>query len=182
MVRRLIVEHGGEDVERHVWRLDGDLFVGGSYKLDGPSPGSGGDGLPSDSARALSTRGAHFLWEDMLGGQQMPRDWHAESGVVSGVIDIPYELSVENIYKRRVERNRNIGRPLNEACQLRKWRRIRNVEARMRDQGYPVVRLVYGDGLYEQVHDVLRSGGWACDVHPVWWEYDWATHMRSRAA
>jgi hypothetical protein len=45
-----------------------------------------------------------------------------------------------------------------------------------------VVRLAFRDDLYEQLHDLLTSGGWPCDRHPRTFEYDWERRVRRRVA
>jgi hypothetical protein len=147
----------------------------GSYHLDGPSPGPGGDKFADDLFRAVAEAREHVICESMSESTVLPRPWHSECAVVSTWIDTPLERCVSNIYQRRTERSRNVGRPLDQKKLTSNWRRAQDLANR-----FGFVRLTFGDDLYEQVHDLLVSGGWTCDRHPLRWSFDWEARVRHR--
>jgi hypothetical protein len=94
-VRRLLVEHNAEQIEPQVWRCAGDLYVPGSYRLDGPSPGTGGDHLlrgdGPERVRELAGHVESLIFEGYTFSTTNPKPWMAELGVVQAFIVLPPE-------------------------------------------------------------------------------------------
>jgi hypothetical protein len=186
-VRRMLVEHDANEVEPKVWRCVGDLYVVGRYNLDLTKvPGAGGDHLSRgagegyERVRGLAERVPHLIFEGYGVSTTKPKDWALKLGVVQAFI----QLSDEQVAARLEKRQREAGKPVGPPSEyvLNNWRAIRGHPVKREAEGYPVVRIPGDEDLYDAVHDLLVSGGWECDRHPVHWEYDWETRTRSRVS
>jgi hypothetical protein len=179
LVRRMLQDHGGRVVERidvgvqgrkmlDVWRCTGDLFVVGSYRLDSTS-GAGGDPLYgkacSEVMRRYAARG-HVLHEGARAANMRPNGELGslvEMGVVWAVLDTPLDECIRRIYQRRIERQRNVGAPLNERRQAENYRRIARIAEEGAEGGIRLVALSDAKA-YGQLHALLASGGWVCST------------------
>ena len=100
--------------------------------------------------------------------------------LVQAFIVLTADQTIANIHRRRLERNRNVGRPLKDRRIRTNHTAIMRLADRLPTENWRVVRLAFRDDLYEQLHDLLVDGGWACDRHPVAWGYDWERRLRVR--
>jgi hypothetical protein len=181
LVRQLLLDHGGERIEErqeppfvrangdrvdvHLWRCDDGLRVMGKYDLDSTSRG-GGDFVSGSVGREIIRRYAprfpHFVWESKFGSEEANADCLLEArglGIVWAVLDTPLEECIRRIYARRVERNRNVGRPLNEQKITESYRYVHRDADRARGAGIRVVELDHRNA-YEELLALLAEGGW----------------------
>jgi hypothetical protein len=193
LVRRLLVEHGGQLIEKrafvrerdgkkinvHLWRCDNDLFVLGRYDLETTS-GKGGDFVNGPVGRDIIRHYAHLphlVWESAWGSTEFGTDeWLDEVrrlGILWATLDTPLDTCIERIYKRRQERGANVGAALNEKKLLQNHARVHALAARGTAAGIHGVTLNDAHA-YEQLHDLLVHRGWTCDQHRVSW--DWTRH------
>lgn len=146
------------------YRLPGNLVILGSYR-------AAGGGLDcffgNDRSKALSLiekwipRGHHLYFEalvlstmvprfiEMLERTPVPRD-----EFVFAFLDTPLDICIKRIYQR------NGGKPIKEYAVRGHHRQVKNVERRLREDHGRRTETVGFTRAYEQVKELLRSGGW----------------------
>jgi hypothetical protein len=179
VVRELLRDHKAQQVpgHKHLWR-SGDLHVLGSYNLDGVSPGGGGDHFNGPEGAKIVTHYAtqvpHLLLEGAYASQEYPKEPHLTTlrsrGLVWAMLDTPVDECIARIYRRRVERNKNVDKSLNEKRIREGHRYIQTLADRARRDGITVVSIDHRNA-YGQVHDLLLHGGWACGSHGAYGSY-----------
>lgn len=183
LVRHLLREHDGRKVGNGdpVWLCQGDLFVLGSYNLDGVSPGGGGDKIRGPELVRLMrhySQYGHVLHEGARAACEFPRDqWLADTlamrdaPLVWALLAPPFETCIARIHQRRIERNRNVGAPLNLKKQSENYRSVLRYVERGAAAGIRTVSLQDAgvEGTYQQLHDLLVHGGWRSGRDPFGW-------------
>lgn len=118
LVRRLLDDYGGKEVERvgdslRVYRAVGNLYVSGVYGKWGTGRGDSLNGERGFEVADHYSKLGFFIFENVNSSTRGTwNDYLLKKQAIVAALDTPFDECIRRIHQRRQETGRNVGKPL----------------------------------------------------------------------